>query len=78
MVCQAARADGAETASVESKEDESMPMLRQSQKQEPSAPNAILESMRRRIARVGLLVAGVSIVLASLVIFFICACAHLR
>jgi hypothetical protein len=53
-------------------------MLRESQRRESSAPNAILESMRRRIARVGLLVAGVSVVLASLVIFFICACAHLR
>jgi hypothetical protein len=33
--------------------------------------------MRRRIARVGLLVIGVVTLLASLVIFLICACAHL-
>ncbi len=48
------------------------------QQREPSAPNAILEHMRRRIARVGLLVAAVSTLLASFVIFVICACAHLR
>ncbi|HTU22205.1 MAG TPA: hypothetical protein VMG10_29470 [Gemmataceae bacterium] len=45
---------------------------------EPNAPNAILEHMRRRIGRVGLLVAVVSTLLASLVIFVICACANLR
>ncbi|HEY7423762.1 MAG TPA: hypothetical protein VH682_05900 [Gemmataceae bacterium] len=46
--------------------------------QEYSAPNAIHERMRRRIARVGLLVAVVSILLTALVIFIICACASLR
>jgi hypothetical protein len=45
---------------------------------ESRAPNAILEHMRRRIARVGLLVAVISTVLASLVTFVICACAHMR
>jgi hypothetical protein len=34
--------------------------------------------MRRRIARVGLLVAVLTVFLASLVIFFICACAHMH
>ena len=43
-----------------------------------SAPNAILAHMRRRIARVGLLVAIVSASLAALVIFVICACASIR
>ena len=48
------------------------------QSREASAPNAILDHMRRRIGRVGLLVAVVSTLLASVVIFVICACASLR
>jgi hypothetical protein len=48
------------------------------QARQSSAPNAILEHMRRRIGRVGLLVAVVSTLLASLAIFVICACASLR
>ncbi len=43
-----------------------------------SAPNAILERMRRRIGRVGMLVAFVSVVLTASVIFFACACASLH
>src|SRR5579871_3549975 len=43
-----------------------------------SAPNAILERMRRRIGRVGMLVAFVSVVLTVSVIFFVCACASLH
>jgi hypothetical protein len=45
---------------------------------EPTAPNAILERMRRRIGRVGLLVAFVSSLLTALVIVVICACASMR
>ncbi|MGH7169644.1 MAG: hypothetical protein ACRELG_05125 [Gemmataceae bacterium] len=45
---------------------------------DPSAPNAIFAHMRRRIGRVGLLVAVVSTLLASVVIFVVCACASLR
>jgi hypothetical protein len=45
----------------------------ESQRRESSAPNAILMHMRRRIARVGLLVAVVSTLLVSLVVFVICA-----
>jgi hypothetical protein len=37
------------------------------------APNAILERMRRRISRVGLLVAFVSTLLAALLIFVVSA-----
>ena len=48
------------------------------QPHEQSAPNAILEHMRRRIGRVGLLVAVVSTLLVSLVIVVICACASIR
>lgn len=48
------------------------------QTEEQSAPNAIGDRMRRRIARLGLLVGVLSAFLASLVIFFICACGHLR
>jgi hypothetical protein len=44
---------------------------------EHHAPNAILERMRRRISRVGILVALVSTVLTALAIFAICACASL-
>jgi len=50
-----------------------MSILGESQRRESSAPNAILEHMRRRIARVGLLVAVVSILLGSLVIFILYA-----
>jgi hypothetical protein len=45
---------------------------------EPTAPNAILDRMRRRIGRVGLLVAFLSTLLTAFVIFVICACAHMR
>lgn len=55
-----------------------MLMPNDTQQREPSAPNAILERMRRRIAHVGLLVAAVSTLLAALVIFVICACSHMR
>jgi hypothetical protein len=55
-----------------------MSIRKEIQQNESIAPNAILEHMRRRIARVGLLVAAVSTLLASVVIFVICACAHLR
>lgn len=41
---------------------------------ESIAPNAILERMRRRIARVGLLVAFVSTLLTAFVIVVVCAC----
>lgn len=50
----------------------------ESQPREYNAPNAILDHMRRRIARVGLLVIAVSIVLVSLLIFLLCACSGLR
>lgn len=55
-----------------------MPIPHGTQTEEQSAPNAIGGRMRRRIARVGLLVGLLSAFLASLVIFFICACAHVR
>jgi hypothetical protein len=42
------------------------------------APNAILKRMRRRIARVGLLVAIVSTLIVALLIFVICACKSAR
>jgi hypothetical protein len=42
------------------------------------APNAILERMRRRISRVGLLVAFVSALLVALLIFVVCACKSAR
>jgi hypothetical protein len=45
---------------------------------EPTAPNAILDHMRRRISRIGLLVGLFSSVLAAAVIFLICACASTR
>ena len=44
---------------------------------EVMAPNAILDHMRRRISRVGLLVAFLSTLLTALVIFAVCACASL-
>jgi hypothetical protein len=44
----------------------------------PSAPSAILDHMRRRIGRVGLLVVVVSSLLAAAAIFLVCACANLR
>jgi hypothetical protein len=46
--------------------------------QEPSAPNAILQHMRRRISRIGLLVAFLSTLLTALAVFVICACASVR
>jgi hypothetical protein len=55
-----------------------MPVQEVSRPQEFIAPNAIHERMRRRIARVGLLVAVVFTLLTALVIFLICACASLR
>jgi hypothetical protein len=45
----------------------------ESQRGESSAPNAILLHMRRRISRVGLLVATVATLLVSLLVFVICA-----
>lgn len=42
------------------------------------APNALYERMRRRVGRVGLLVAFMSSLLAVIVIFVVCACAHVR
>ena len=55
-----------------------MPVQEVSRPREYIAPNAIHERMRRRIARVGLLVAVVFTLLTALVIFLICACASLR
>ena len=55
-----------------------MSIPHEAQTREHNAPNAIGDRMRRRIARVGLLVGVLSAFLASLVIFFICACAHIR
>lgn len=42
------------------------------------APNAILERMRRRISRVGMLVVVVSTLLTALAIFAVCACKSVR
>ncbi len=55
-----------------------MSILHESLQNRSSVPNAIVERMRRRIARVGLLVVVLSTLLASLAIFVICACAHMR
>ncbi len=55
-----------------------MPSLKPSSETKPSAPNAILDHMRRRIGRVGLLVGFFSSLLAAVVIFVICACASTR
>lgn len=55
-----------------------MSILHKTPQSKSSAPNAILEHMRRRIARVGLLVVVLSTLLASLAIFVLCACAHMR
>jgi hypothetical protein len=55
-----------------------MPIQADSRPHEFTAPNAILDRMRRRIARVGLLVAFVSTLLTAVVIFIVCACASLR
>ncbi len=55
-----------------------MSIPRESPTRQPSAPNAIFDHMRRRIARVGLLVAVVSVLLAALAIVVVCACAHMR
>jgi hypothetical protein len=52
-----------------------MPAQMESRPQECTAPNAILDRMRRRIARVGLLVAFVSSLLTAVLIFVVCACA---
>lgn len=54
-----------------------MSIPQEAQTREPSAPNAILEHMRRRIARVGLLVAFVSTLVVAVVIFVICACVRI-
>lgn len=59
-------------------EEKHMTVQEGSYPHEPTAPNAILERMRRRIGRVGLLVAFVSSLLTALVIVVICACARLR
>jgi hypothetical protein len=50
----------------------------ETQARQPSAPNAILEHMRRRIARVGLLVAFVSTVVAAAVVVVIFACVRIH
>lgn len=55
-----------------------MPIQEHSQSLEYHAPNAILERMRRRISRVGLLVGFVSSLLTALVIFAVCACKSIR
>ncbi len=55
-----------------------MPSLKPSPDTKPSAPNAILDHMRRRIGRLGLLVGFFSSLLAAVVIFVICACASTR
>ena len=55
-----------------------MSIQKEAQTDESTAPNAILDHMRRRIARVGLLVAFVSASLAAVVVFVICACASMR
>ena len=54
-----------------------MPIQEVSRPQEYTAPNAIHDRMRRRIARVGLLVAVVSTLLTTLMIFLIYACTSL-
>jgi hypothetical protein len=54
-----------------------MPIQDESCPRKYCAPNAILERMRRRISRVGLLVAFVSTLLTALVIFLVCACISL-
>jgi hypothetical protein len=55
-----------------------MPLQDESPARPPVAPNAILDHMRRRIGRIGLLVAFVSLIVSASVIFFICACASLH
>jgi hypothetical protein len=50
----------------------------ESRRRESSAPNAILEHMRRRIAHIGLLVAAVSALLTSLAILIVCALVRWR
>ena len=52
--------------------------MEESPTREQHAPNALFERMRRRIGRVGLLVAFVSSMLAAIVIFVVCACASVR
>lgn len=54
-----------------------MPNAIEERARETSAPNAILDHMRRRIARVGLLVAFLSVLLAAAIAFVICACVRL-
>ena len=56
------------------REDYAMRIREESRPVGYHAPNAILERMRRRISRVGLLVAFVSTLLAALLIFAVCAC----
>ncbi|HEY7157852.1 MAG TPA: hypothetical protein VH575_28095 [Gemmataceae bacterium] len=55
-----------------------MPVREESPPCDNIAPNAILERMRRRIARVGLLVTFVSFLLTALLIVLVCAWARLR
>jgi hypothetical protein len=55
-----------------------MPIPDESSLRQSTAPNAILELMRRRISHVGLLVAFVSTLLTALVLFILCACASFR
>lgn len=54
-----------------------MRMWNQARPAEQNAPNAILERMRRRIGRLGLLVAIVSTLLTAGVIFVVYACVHM-
>jgi hypothetical protein len=54
-----------------------MPIPHESSLRESTAPNAILERMRRRISRVGLLVAFVSTLLTVLLFFVARAFARL-
>jgi hypothetical protein len=61
------------TAPEHGEEDNAMRIQEKSRPLGYHAPNAILERMRRRISRVGLLVAFVSTLLAALLIFVVCA-----
>jgi hypothetical protein len=51
-----------------------MPLRQGSRPQVYNPPNAILTRMRRRIGRVGLLVAVLSVLLTAVLLFAVCAC----
>jgi hypothetical protein len=72
------RGGTAPTLSTEGGGEDGMPIQEHLQSLEHHAPNAILERMRRRISRVGLLVGFVSSLLTALVIFAVCACKSIR